>query len=105
MLRGVSTGVAIKVVKRLRCAKCHNRLGSYRVAFTPNGVLIEAGRRMPAGVVLRMSHTIDLNREVSALHLFVRRYQWRGCPCGAKPTWRATTLVRKWSRSDGTEYV
>jgi hypothetical protein len=93
------------VVKSVRCAKCDGRLGQYRVDFTPDGVLIEAGRRMPAGLVLRINRTIDLNREVSALQLFVRRYQWRGCRCGAKPTWRATTLASKWSRREGTEYV
>jgi hypothetical protein len=101
MLRLMSSGV----VKRLRCAKCRHRLGQFRVAFTPDGVLIEAARRMPLGTALRTTHTIDVNREVSNLSLFVRRYQWRGCPCGAKPTWRATTLARSWTMRDGTEFV
>lgn len=101
MLRFMSTAPVVEVTKHLKCASCRNRLGVYRAAFTPDGVILESTRRLPPGVKVKRD---DPERNVSSLALFESRYAWR-CPCGAMPRRRATTLAEEWSRTDGTEYV
>jgi hypothetical protein len=94
----------VEVQKRLLCKTCHGRLGSYRAAFTPDGVIL--GRvHIPVAVKVWKTERVDWERHVSALKLLEVRYHW-DCPCGkGKPVWRASKLGEKWSQTDGIEYV
>lgn len=94
----------LQVQKRLLCEACHGRLGTYRVAFTPDGVVL--GRvHVPVAVKVWRTERVDWERNVSELKLFEDRYHW-DCPCGKdKTVWRASKLAEKWSRTDGIEYV
>jgi hypothetical protein len=104
MLGRMSNGVVVEVTKRVRCARCRNRLGIYRAAFTPDGVSLESARRLPPGVKVKRDVRLNWERNVSSLALLETRYTWR-CGCGAMPRRRATTLASEWSQADGIEFV
>jgi len=89
--------------KRVRCASCNRRLGTYDVYFHDTGVAELISRRVPLAMLDfpggKVGFRLQSNPEGDP-----NRFRWR-CGCGANPVLRNDTVFKRWSRRDSTEVV